>query len=223
MGRLAALSVAVALLASCAPAQAPSPTPETGSVEAARAELRDLIVDVTTATVSQFGLVDTTGAPMDTAKVISAPDVGRFIAVYHTGDDDLGFQVQVATSDDVLTWTPVATLADAASQPTIAAATDGGYVVAWEQQPDPIHLAIAYYPPSGRAPIGDADPANGPARHDAGLRGRGRHRSPRRARPASTSGSTITVGASATGRPPAQPTGRRGVQSPGPTSRRSST
>jgi hypothetical protein len=42
-------------------------------------------------------------------------------------------------------WTWRRELAGQASQPTIAPASDGGYVVAWEQEPDPIHLAIAYY------------------------------------------------------------------------------
>ena len=58
---------------------------------------------------------------------------------------DQAFHVQLATSPDLMDWTWEVELADLASQPTIAAASDGGYVVAWEQEPDPIHMVIASF------------------------------------------------------------------------------
>ena len=83
---------------------------------------------------------------MDTAKVIRIPEASTFAAVYHTWtEEDQAFHVELATSPDLMTWTWQVRLADRASQPTIAPSSDGGYVVAWEQEPDPIHLAVARY------------------------------------------------------------------------------
>ena len=82
---------------------------------------------------------------MDTLKVIQIPGASTFAAVYHTWTQEQ-FHVDLATSADLLTWTWRAELAAKASQPTIAAVPDAGYVVAWEQEPDPIHIAIASYP-----------------------------------------------------------------------------
>ena len=45
------------------------------------------------------------------------------------------FVVSAATSTDLLHWTWQVDLATRASQPTIRLASDGGYVVAWEQKP----------------------------------------------------------------------------------------
>ena len=42
-------------------------------------------------------------------------------------------------------WSWQVELAGQASQPSIEAASDGGYVVAWEQEPDPIHLVVASF------------------------------------------------------------------------------
>lgn len=116
------------------------------SSAAARAELRGLIEDVTAATAFRYRETDDTGRGMDTAKIIWIPEAHVFGAVYHNwSDTDLAFHVQLATSTDLMSWTWRQELASRASQPTIAPASDGGYVVAWEQEPDPIHLAIAYY------------------------------------------------------------------------------
>ena len=108
-----------------------------------RAELRGLIEDVTTATASRYRITDDRGRWMDTLKVIEVPGSRTFAAVYHTWtEEDQAFHVELATSPDLLTWTWQGRLADRASQPTIAASSDGGYVVAWEQEPDPIHLVV---------------------------------------------------------------------------------
>jgi len=117
------------------------------SVSAARAELRGLIEDVTAASAYRYRTTDHDGRGMDTAKIIWIPEANAFGAVYHTWSDaDASFHVHLATSPDLLNWGWRRELAAQASQPTIAAASDGGYVVAWEQEPDPIHLAVAYYP-----------------------------------------------------------------------------
>jgi hypothetical protein len=135
---------AAILLAGCAPATPPGATPTASvSAEAARAELRGLIDDVTAATAYRYRLTDDLGRWMDTAKVIRIPEASTFAAVYATWtEEDRAFHVELATSPDLLTWTWHVRLADRASQPTIAAVSDGGYVVAWEQEPDPIHLAV---------------------------------------------------------------------------------
>lgn len=78
--------------------------------------------------------------------MIWIPEADAFAAVYHTWSEaDGAFHVSLATSTDLLDWTWRQGYGAQASQPTIAAATDGGYVIAWEQEPDPIHLTIAYY------------------------------------------------------------------------------
>ncbi len=84
---------------------------------------------------------------MDTLKVTPIVETSAFAAVYHSwSDEDQSFHVHLATSTDLLAWTWQTELGVKASQPTIAAASDGGYVVAWEQEPDPIHIVIALYP-----------------------------------------------------------------------------
>ncbi len=139
--RLVPLAIVAAVVAGCG-----SPADATVSAAAARAELRGLIEDVTSATATRFGATDDQGRGMDTAKVIWIPEADSFGAVYHAWSDaDSAFHVQLATSVDLMRWTWRHEFARLASQPTIAAASDGGYVVAWEQEPDPIHLVIAYY------------------------------------------------------------------------------
>ena len=113
-------------------------------------ELRSLIVDVTAATAHRYRISDDRGRSMDTLKVIARPETSSFAAVYHTWNDaDQAFHVHLATSTDLLSWSWQAELAVKASQPTIAAVPGGGYVVAWEQEPDPIHIVIASYPTWG--------------------------------------------------------------------------
>jgi hypothetical protein len=115
------------------------------SIDAARRQLRDIIEDVAGATAFRYGVTDDRGRSMDTADVIWVPEANAFAAVYHSLDRDGIFEVHLATSDDLLDWTWRTRLAERASQATIVPATDGGYVVAWEQSPDPIHLALALF------------------------------------------------------------------------------
>ncbi|MBC7462079.1 MAG: hypothetical protein H7287_12010 [Thermoleophilia bacterium] len=86
--------------------------------------------DLTTADVAAYGLTDDTGASMDTLKVIDRPG-GGYLGVSHTTVDGV-FQTRVSTSTDLKTWHMSAPLGQHASQPAIAVAPDGTFVVAWE-------------------------------------------------------------------------------------------
>jgi hypothetical protein len=107
-----------------------------------RAELRGIVEDVTKANGRRYGVRDSAGRNMDTAKIIKDP-AGGYLAVYHTMFND-GPHVGLATSTDLLNWTFRVELGSHASQPTIAVASDGGFVVAWEQEPNN-HLAFRYF------------------------------------------------------------------------------
>jgi hypothetical protein len=107
-----------------------------------RAELRGIVEEVRRATGRRYGVRDSAGRSMDTAKIIKDP-AGGYLAVYHAAFGD-GPHVGLATSTDLLNWTFHRDLAVRASQPTIAASPDGGFVVAWEQEPDN-HLAFGYF------------------------------------------------------------------------------
>jgi hypothetical protein len=112
----------------------------------ARAELRALLEDVEGATASRFDLTDDRGHGMGTAEIIWAPEADAFAAVsFDWSEATQAFRVNLATSTNLLTWSWQTELATLASQPSIARSSDGGYVVAWEQEPDPIHNVIARY------------------------------------------------------------------------------
>lgn len=112
----------------------------------ARAALKDLISNVTTATAKVYNARDNAGHTMDCAKIIANP-AGGFIAVYHTYVNGQA-KVNLATSSNLLTWTWIRELAGSnngsASQPTIKVAADGGFVMAWEQEPSN-HLKFVYF------------------------------------------------------------------------------
>ena len=117
-----------------------------GSIADPRAEIRGLFADIGSATAARFGIRDDGGRGMDTLKVIEIPEASLFAAVYHTWEEsDATFRVNLASSPDLLTWTWRTELGRMASQPTIARSVDGGFVVAWEQEPDPIHIVIASF------------------------------------------------------------------------------
>ena len=105
--------------------------------DAARAELRGYIENVTQANGRRYGTTDNSGHSMDTAKIIANPNVsGQFIAVFHTYFNGVP-KVNLATSTDLLNWTWVRELAGSgnggASQPTIKA-SGTGFVMGWEQE-----------------------------------------------------------------------------------------
>jgi hypothetical protein len=126
---------------SCGPAGDPAPM----TLQVARTTLRGYLEDVVGSTARRYRLSDDQGHSMDCLKVIAGPQPDQFVGVYHSYTrDDATFHVEIATSRDLLQWVWRATLANQASQATIQAATDGGYVVAWEQEPNN-HLQFAYY------------------------------------------------------------------------------
>ena len=73
---------------------------------------------------------------LDALDVIAAPPgegvPGRYIGVHHTLVGGV-FTTKLATSDDLISWTHRADLDTHASQPTLAALPDGGFVLAAER------------------------------------------------------------------------------------------
>lgn len=150
MHRLVAAGFVATLAASTGcTSPAPGPSDALGAA-AAGAELRGYIEDVAGADGRVYGAHDDHGHTMDTAKIIAIPETGGFAAVFHSWRDDPGaFDVHLATSSDLLTWTWQVRLTTEASQPTIRVAQDGGFVTAWERTRivgDPSPPAFAYYP-----------------------------------------------------------------------------
>lgn len=139
----AALALTAVLAAPGTASAAPS--------DQARAELRAIVENVNQATARRYNARDDAGHVMDTAKIIQDSS-GGYLAVYHHLHTDNKFRVNLATSTDLLNWHWVRELAGSgngpASQPTIVQASNGGFVLAWEQE-NPgggnNHLAFRYY------------------------------------------------------------------------------
>ncbi|MEU3980623.1 hypothetical protein AB0F77_11005 [Streptomyces sp. NPDC026672] len=112
--------------------------------DAPRAELRGLIENVTQANARRYRATDSSGRSMDAAKIVQESP-GHYLAVYHTMLSDGRFHTALSTSTDLMTWTFAHDFGAGSSQPTIARAPDGGYVMAWEQDPSN-HVAVRYYP-----------------------------------------------------------------------------
>ena len=90
---------------------------------------------------------DDLGRSLDTLDVIAAPPgqgvPGRYVGVHHTFLNG-GFVTQLATSDDLTTWTHRADLEDQASQPTLATLPDGGFLLAFERHtPDAKYISTS--------------------------------------------------------------------------------
>lgn len=116
--------------------------------------LRSLIEEVTAADTRRYGVRDDAGHEMHCAKIIeiaatpAVPDPAapeRYLAVYHSTLPDGRFHVALATSRDLIDWRRVRDFGADASQPTIAAVSGGGYLLAWEQEPKN-HIALRYFP-----------------------------------------------------------------------------
>jgi len=105
----------------------------------------EIIEDIPAAT-SRYQARDDVGNSMDTLKVIENPG-GGYLGVYHSAADH-GFTVHVASSNDLLTWTHRAIVDEPASQPTIAALSDGGFLLATEAGGSgrPAWLRFRHYP-----------------------------------------------------------------------------
>jgi len=114
----------VLLAALCLPAAA----------RAGEAEFMSQVQDVAGATAYRYGAVDNRGVPLETLKIINDPK-GGYLGVYQTTVDGVSY-VKVGTSTDLLTWTTRTMLASRGSQPTITRLTDGGFLVAYEQDGD---------------------------------------------------------------------------------------
>src|SRR5262249_29042855 len=119
--------------------------------------LVDLLTDVPAAT-ARYDVRDDLGRSMDTLKVIAAP-AGGYLAVYHSGIGNQQVALHVATSADLLTWTHRAELDRPASQPTIAALDNGGFLVGLEAGGGgpPPGLRFVYYASADRLLAGTAD------------------------------------------------------------------
>nr|WP_239092293.1 hypothetical protein [Streptomyces sp. SID14478] len=109
----------------------------------ATARFVSIAADVAQADGHRFGTADDTGRTMDAAQIVQGDD-GTYLAVYHTMLDDGRFHAAVATSTDLLHWQRRHDLGAGSSQPTLAADGRGGYVLAYEKDPDN-HIAVRGY------------------------------------------------------------------------------
>jgi hypothetical protein len=124
--------------------------------------VRPAIEDVTSATAYRYGARDDQGTSLDTLKVVPSP-AGGYIGVYHALVGGV-FVTKLARSKDLLRWKHVVDLAAHGSQPTIAALSDGGFLVAYEQDagctgtgPGGNCLAFRHYPTLAELLTGAAD------------------------------------------------------------------
>ncbi|MHA5047499.1 hypothetical protein [Streptomyces sp. SD15] len=105
--------------------------------------LAALAGDVRGADGYAYDLRDDSGRTMDTAQITQVPD-GTYLAVYHTTLADGRFHAAIAGSTDLRLWTRRHDFGAGTSQPTLAADDRGGYVLAYEKDPDN-HIAVRGY------------------------------------------------------------------------------
>jgi hypothetical protein len=116
------------------------------TISEAREELLGYVTDIAGSDGHRYQATDDLGHEMDAAKIIQVAETGEFAAVYHWWSDTTQqFTSSLATSDNLLDWEWQVDLTDGASMPTIAPATDSGYVVAWEDDTGP-RVGLSYYP-----------------------------------------------------------------------------
>jgi len=92
--------------------------------------LQAVLENVTAATAHRYGARDNVGNSMETLKIVQNP-AGGYLGVYHNRSKGV-LSVKVAVSTDLLQWTYRATLDAHASQPALAALSDGGFVLVEE-------------------------------------------------------------------------------------------
>ena len=131
MPRRALLLLAPVLAALAAWAVASATGTDDDPSAAARERLVRLLEDVPGAAGAQFGLRDDGGQSLDTLKVQPRPG-GGYLGVHHTAEGG-GHRVDLAVSDDLLHWRHVRTLEPDASDPTLAPAPGGGWLLAFER------------------------------------------------------------------------------------------
>jgi hypothetical protein len=105
--------------------------------------VEEIFEDVTTATGYRYYAHDNRGHGLDGIKIIENPQ-GGYLGVYHSFIGGF-FHVRLANSTDLLRWTFVRTIEQDASQPTIAQAPTGAYVVAFEKEDASSHLKLHYH------------------------------------------------------------------------------
>jgi len=120
----------VALLGALALATAAPAAPSKAQRISARVALQKIVEDLGRTTAHRYGARDDRGAPLDGLKVVQVGD--RNVGVYHAPGGGR-FNVHVATSDDLISWTRRTTLDDDASMPTIKALPGGSVLVAYEK------------------------------------------------------------------------------------------
>ncbi|MFJ4835509.1 hypothetical protein ACIP79_37195 [Streptomyces sp. NPDC088747] len=133
------------------------PRAEPAPASAAMTRLVSLAGDVRDADGHAYGVRDDSGRTMDTAEITQAPD-GTYLAVYHSTLADGRFHSALATSTDLRTWTRRHDFGAGTSQPTLALDGAGGYVLAYEKDPDN-HIAVRGYADLGALLAGHADRA----------------------------------------------------------------
>lgn len=105
--------------------------------------VKGLFEDVVAATDYRYNLKDDQGCRLDTLKIVENPS-GGYIGLYHFDLKGI-FQVRLAISTDLLHWNFIRTVEVHASQPTIAQAPNGGYIVVFEKEDVGSHLKLHYY------------------------------------------------------------------------------
>ncbi|MFJ3228640.1 hypothetical protein ACIPJS_35515 [Streptomyces sp. NPDC086783] len=131
--------------------------PHTGAraVSGAASRFVELAGDVRDSDGHTYGTRDGTGRTMDAAQIVQAPG-GGYLAVYHTALADGRFHAALATSADLRTWTRRHDFGAGTSQPSLAPDDRGGYVLAYEKDPDN-HIAVRGYRTRGALLAGDFD------------------------------------------------------------------
>jgi hypothetical protein len=102
---------------------------------AQRAAARQLLADAVTgpgitSTKARFAALDNRGKALGTLKVIQVGD--RYLGVYHSAGNGR-YDVNLATSTDLMNWTYVTTLDTDATTPTIRQLSSGGFLIAYEK------------------------------------------------------------------------------------------
>ena len=120
-----------ALAAALLPVASAQAGPSSLQRKLARETLASIVERVDQTTAYRYRAKDDRGALLDGLKVLQVD--GTNLGLYHAPAKDGRFNVYVATSEDLITWTRRATLDVGASQPTIALLPSGGLVVAYEK------------------------------------------------------------------------------------------